>query len=212
MGIFQRKAQSGSERAERVIRVRRGRRTAVEAHPPRPPSPRALGSVGPREEVPDELTEQSLAPLEAEKVRVIADEAVAQLKGLGEEHLRVVPEVVEVLVVLLAQRVGLRWCPPEQKGVPRASKESLSLTWLQSTGDRDVVTRAGAEVLRRVVHVDRARRMPGSEAGFAARADSSVGPLRGIGSSAEPKTGDGVHREVDVGKREPHAVAKSPFA
>ena len=78
------------------MRVRRG--GAVEAHPPRAPSPRALGCVGPGEEVPDELAEQPLASLEAHKVRVVADEVLAQIIRVGEEHLSVVPEVVEVVV------------------------------------------------------------------------------------------------------------------
>ena len=44
------------------MRVRRG--APVKPHPPRPPSRRALCCVGPREEVPDELAEQALAPLD----------------------------------------------------------------------------------------------------------------------------------------------------
>ena len=105
------------------VRVRRG--TAVEAHPPRPPSPGALGGVGPREEVPDELAEQSLAPQEAHEVRVVADEALAQIVRVGEEHLSVVPEVVEVLVVLLTQRILRRREPRKlRERVPRGQQKS----------------------------------------------------------------------------------------
>ena len=110
-------------RIERV-RIRRGR--AVEAHPPRPPSPRALGGVGPGEEVPDELAEQPLAPLEAHEVRVVADEVLAQIVRVGEEHLSVVPEVVEVLVVLLTQRVLRgREARKLRERVPRGQQKSF---------------------------------------------------------------------------------------